>query len=179
MKVLVVVDMQKDFVDGALGSPEAQAIVPNVAAKVKEYAEMKDGLVVYTRDTHFANYVDTREGRYLPVPHCIFETEGWEIVPEVLNDQAAVVIFNKETFGYSAIAEEIGYIVNRELGQEIESIEVCGLCTDICVVSNALILKASFPDIPFVVDSACCAGVTPEKHEAALEVMRSCQIDVI
>jgi nicotinamidase-related amidase len=179
MKVLVVIDMQKDFVDGALGSPEAQAIVPNVVAKVKEYAEMEDGLVVYTRDTHFADYVDTREGRYLPVPHCIFETEGWEIVPEVLNDQAAVVIFNKETFGYSAIAEEIGYIINGELGQEIDSIEVCGLCTDICVVSNALILKANFPDIPFVVDSSCCAGVTPEKHEAALEVMRSCQIDVI
>ena len=179
MKVLVVVDMQKDFVDGALGSPEAQAIVPNVATKVKEYAEMENGLVVYTRDTHFANYMDTREGRYLPVPHCILETEGWEIVPEVLNDQAAAVIFNKDTFGYSAIAEEIGYIVNGELGQEIDSIEVCGLCTDICVVSNALILKASFPDIPFVVDSACCAGVTPEKHEAALEVMRSCQIEVV
>lgn len=179
MKVLVVVDMQKDFVDGALGSPEAQAIVPNVAAKVKEYAEMAEGLVVYTRDTHFANYADTREGRYLPVPHCIFETEGWEIVPEVLNDYAAVAIFDKDTFGYSAIAEEIGYIVNGELDQEIDSIEVCGLCTDICVVSNALILKASFPDIPFTVDSSCCAGVTPEKHEAALEVMRSCQIDVI
>ena len=179
MKVLVVIDMQKDFVDGALGSSEAQAIVPNVAAKVKEYAKMSDGLIVYTRDTHFADYADTREGRYLPVPHCIFETEGWEIVPEALNDQAAVVILNKETFGYSAIAEEIGYIVNGELDQEIDSIEVCGLCTDICVVSNALILKASFPEIPFVVDSACCAGATPAKHEAALEVMRSCQIDVI
>ena len=179
MKILVVVDMQRDFVDGALGSPEAQAIVPNVAAKVKQYAEMEDGLVVYTRDTHFADYARTREGLYLPVPHCIFRTEGWEIVPEVLNDQAAVAIFDKNTFGYSAIAEEIGYIVNGELDQEIDSIEVCGLCTDICVVSNALILKASFPDIPFVVDSACCAGVTPEKHEAALEVMRSCQIDVI
>lgn len=179
MKILVVVDMQKDFVDGALGSSEAQAIVPNVAAKVKEYAEMEGSLVVYTRDTHFADYADTREGRYLPVPHCIFETEGWEIVPEVLNDRVAAAIFNKETFGYSAIAEEISYIVNGELDQEIDSIEVCGLCTDICVVSNALILKASFPNIPFVVDSACCAGVTPEKHEAALEVMRSCQIDVI
>ena len=179
MKVLVVIDMQKDFVDGALGSPEAQAIVPNVAAKVKDYAEMEDSLVVYTRDTHFADYADTREGRYLPVPHCIFETEGWEIVPEVLNDQAAIAIFDKETFGYSTIAEEISYIVSGELDQEIDSIEVCGLCTDICVVSNALILKANFPNIPFVVDSACCAGVTPEKHEAALEVMRSCQIDVI
>jgi nicotinamidase-related amidase len=178
MKILVVVDMQKDFVDGALGTPEARAIVPNVAAKVKEYAKMENGLVVYTRDTHFADYADTREGRYLPVPHCIFETEGWKIVPEVLNDQA-VVILNKETFGYSAIADKIGYIINEELDQEINSIEVCGLCTDVCVVSNALILKANFPDIPFVVDSACCAGTTPAKHEAALEVMRSCQIDVI
>lgn len=179
MKVLVVVDMQKDFIDGALGSPEAQAIVPNVAAKVKEYAEMENGLVVYTRDTHFANYMDTREGRYLPVPHCIFETEGWEIVPEVLNDQAAVAIFDKTSFGYSQIAEDIAYVVNGDLDQEIDSIEVCGLCTDICVVSNALILKAAFSDVPFTVDSQCCAGVTPEKHEAALEVMRSCQIDII
>ena len=179
MKVLVVIDMQKDFVDGALGSPEARAIVPNVAEKVKKYTEMEDGLVVYTKDTHFSDYMDTREGRYLPVMHCIHETEGWEIVPEVLNDQAAVIILNKETFGYSAIAEEIAYIVNGEMDQEIASIEVCGLCTDICVVSNALILKANFPNIPFTVDSSCCAGVTPEKHEAALEVMRSCQIDVI
>lgn len=179
MKVLVVIDCQWDFIYGSLGSPEAQAIVPNVAAKVKEYAEMEEGLVVYTRDTHFANYMDTREGKYLPVPHCIFETEGWEIVPEVLNDQAAAVIFDKFSFGYSAIAEDIAYVVSGELEQKIDSIEVCGLCTDICVVSNALILKANFPDIPFVVDSACCAGVTPEKHEAALEVMRSCQIDVI
>ena len=178
MKVLVVVDMQKDFVDGALGSPEAQAIVPNVAAKVKEYAEMEDSLVVYTRDTHFANYADTREGRYLPVPHCIFETEGWEIVPEVLNDQAAVVILNKETFGYSAIVEEIGYIVNGELNQEIDSIEVCGLCTDICVISNAMLVKAFLPEVPVTVDSSCCAGVTPESHEAALRTMAMCQIEV-
>lgn len=178
MKVLVVVDMQKDFVDGALGSPEAQAIVPNVAAKVKKYAEMEDGLVVYTKDTHFADYMETREGKYLPVMHCIHGTEGWEIIPEVMGDQTAVV-FNKSTFGYNQIAEDIAYIVNGEFEQRVDSIEVCGLCTDICVVSNALILKASFPDIPFTVDSACCAGVTPEKHEAALEVMRSCQIDVI
>ena len=180
MKVLVVVDMQKDFVDGALGSAEAQAIVPNVAAKVKEYTEMEDGLVVYTRDTHFADYANTREGKYLPVPHCIYKTKGWEIVPEVLSGQEkVVVIFNKQTFGYSAIAEEIGGIVYGEFDQKIDRIEICGLCTDICVVSNALILKASFPDIPFIVDSTCCAGVTPEKHKAALEVMRSCQIDVI
>ena len=179
MKVLVVVDMQKDFVDGALGSPEARAIVPNVAAKVKEYAEMENGLVVYTRDTHFANYMDTREGRYLPVPHCIFETEGWEIVPEVLNDQAAVAIFDKTSFGYSQIAEDIAYVVNGELDQEIDSIEVCGVCTSICVISNALILKSVFTDIPLIVDSKCCACVSKESHEAALAVMKMCQIEVI
>lgn len=178
MKILVVIDMQKDFVDGALGSPEAQAIVPNVAAKVKQYAEMADGLVVYTRDTHFDNYMDTREGKYLPVPHCVFETEGWEIVPEVLNEEAAAVYVNKMTFGCNYLAAEISDPV-EELGETIKSIEICGLCTDICVVSNALILKANFPEVSFTVDSACCAGVTPEKHEAALEVMRSCQIDVI
>ena len=179
MKVLVVIDMQKDFVDGALGSPEAQAIVPNVAAKVKEYAEMEEGLVVYTRDTHFADYADTREGRYLPVPHCIFETEGWDIVPEVLNDQAAAAIFNKDTFGYSAIAEEIAYIVNGELDQKIDSIEVCGLCTSICVISNALILKSHYPEIPLIVDSKCCACISKETHEAALLVMKTCQIEVV
>ena len=178
MRVLVVVDMQKDFVDGALGSPEAQAIVPNVAAKVKEYTNIEDGLVVYTRDTHFDNYMDTAEGKYLPVSHCVFETEGWEIVPEVLNEEAAAVYVNKMTFGCNYLAAEINDPV-EELGETIKSIEICGLCTDICVVSNALILKANFPEVPFTVDSACCAGVTPEKHKAALEVMRSCQIDVI
>lgn len=178
MKVLVVVDMQKDFIDGALGSPEAKAIVPNVVAKVKEYAEMKDAVILYTQDTHFNNYMETMEGHYLPVPHCIHGTEGWRIVPEVLVEDATFV--EKYTFGKYNLADEIWSACRLKCGDfSIETIELCGVCTSICVVSNALILKASFPDIPFVIDSACCAGVTPAKHEAALEVMRSCQIDVI
>ena len=180
MKVLVVIDMQKDFVDGALGSPEAQAIVPNVAAKVRQYAEMEDAVILYTRDTHFENYMETMEGQYLPVPHCIYQTEGWHIIPEVYIDNGCTDIVDKYTFGYDDIARMVEYSYrNRFKTWEVESIEICGLCTSICVISNALILKASFIGIPITVDSSCCAGVTPAKHEAALEVMRSCQIDVI
>ena len=180
MKVLVVIDMQKDFIDGALGSAEAQAIVPNVAKKVKQYAEMDDSVILYTRDTHFGNYMDTMEGKYLPEPHCIFQHEGWEIVPEVMIDNACVKIINKFSFGEAGIAKTI-LDACRDFYEtiDIDSIEICGLCTDICVISNALIIKANFYDIPITVDSSCCAGVTPAKHEAALEVMRSCQIEVI
>ena len=180
MKYLIVVDMQKDFVDGALGSPEAQAIVPKVAAKVKQYAEIEDAIVVYTRDTHQKDYMATNEGKHLPVPHCIYDTEGWDIVPEVISDAAAMTILDKKTFGKYDIAFDLLDLANEVFGgYNIESIEIVGLCTDICVISNALILKANFPEIPITVDSSCCAGVTPAKHEAALEVMRSCQIDVI
>ena len=178
MKILVVIDMQKDFVDGALGSPEAKAIVPNVAAKVKRYAEMEDSLIVYTRDSHFSDYMETMEGKKLPVPHCIYGTEGWNIVPEVIGCKASIAIFDKPTFGYISLAAEINDLV-EELGHTIESFEICGLCTDICVISNALILKAAFYETPIVIDSACCAGTTPAQHEAALAAMRSCQIDVI
>lgn len=180
MKILLVVDMQKDFVDGALGTPEAQAIVPKVKAKVDEYTHMYDGVIVYTRDTHYADYMDTNEGKHLPVPHCIIDTEGWELVPEIINEESAIAIFNKETFGKYNIADDLLQVA-RDAWEttEIDSIEIVGLCTDICVVSNALILKANFPEVPIFVDSACCAGVTPAKHEAALEVMRSCQIEVI
>ena len=180
MKILVVVDMQKDFVDGALGTPEAAAIVPKVAEKIAEYAAMENSIVVYTRDTHYEDYMETREGQILPVPHCIFGTDGWEIVPEVINLNAAIAVLDKRTFGKSDIAENILEMVREITGNiNIESIELCGLCTDICVVSNALILKANFPETAISVDSECCAGVTPEKHEAALEVMRSCQITVL
>lgn len=182
MKVLVVIDMQKDFVDGALGTPEAQAIVPNVVAKVKQYAEMEDAVILYTRDTHYGNYMDTMEGKNLPVPHCIRGTEGWHIVPDVYVEGGRSWIADKVTFGYY----DIGGMVRRALARFSEeedvfpeSIEICGLCTDICVISNALILKATYCDTPITVDSSCCAGVTPAKHEAALEVMRSCQIEVI
>lgn len=179
MKVLVVVDMQKDFVDGALGTPEAAAIVPNVVNKVAQYALMEDAIVIYTRDTHYEDYMESREGRFLPVPHCIFGTDGWEIIPEVVNTEAAIAVLDKRTFGKYDIADDITNIVGETTGKvDIESIELCGLCTDICVVSNALILKANFPETAILVDSKCCAGVTPAKHEAALEVMRSCQITV-
>lgn len=179
MRILVVVDVQKDFVDGALGSLEAQAIIPAVAKKVEQYAKMNDGLVVYTRDTHYDDYMETAEGKHLPIPHCIFGTDGWEIVPEVLNNDAAVAILDKLTFGKHDIANNLMEIANEVFNTfKIDTIEIVGLCTDICVISNALILKANLPETPIYVDSKCCAGVTPEKHEAALEVMRSCQIEV-
>ena len=172
-KFLVVVDMQKDFVDGALGSKEAVAIVPNVVKKINEF----DGEIFVTYDTHFDNYMETNEGKNLPVPHCIKGTDGWK-----LNDEVAAALNGKEytevekiTFGSVKLPE----LVKAAAGDEKFTVELVGLCTDICVVSNVLVLKAHFPEIKISVDSSCCAGVTPEKHEAALETMRSCQIDVI
>ena len=174
-KILIVVDMQNDFVSGSLGSPEAQAIVPNVVEKVKHW----DGDIYFTRDTHFLPYYNTLEGQKLPVLHCICNTEGWSIIPE-LNDYACnrteikkcKSIIDKFTFGYS------GW--NRHFaGCEEFEFELCGLCTDICVISNALALRMFYPNAKITVDASCCAGVTPEKHAAALEVMKSCQIDVL
>ena len=167
-KFLIVVDMQKDFIDGSLGTPEAQAIVPAVVEKVKAF----EGRVIFTRDTHHADYPQTREGRYLPVGHCFEGTEGWQIIPELRPFAADVV--DKPTFGSVDLAERL-----KSRAGGIESIELIGLCTDICVVSNALLLKAAMPEVPISVDSRCCAGVTPEKHAAALETMRSCQISVL
>ena len=167
-KILIVVDMQKDFVDGSLGTKEAQAIVPAVAEKARGF----DGRVIFTRDTHQPDYLNTQEGRNLPVVHCVEGTEGWQIVPE-LRDCAADVV-DKPTFGSTALAGRL-----KAMEDDIESIELVGLCTDICVVSNALLLKAAMPEVPIRVDSRCCAGVTPEKHAAALETMRSCQIEVL
>ena len=171
-RFLVVVDMQKDFVDGALGSKEAVAIVPAVAEKIKGF----DGGIFVTYDTHFKDYMDTQEGKFLPVPHCIKGTAGWQLDKEVAAALAEkpYTPVEKITFGSTALPELIG----REAGEEPFSVELIGLCTDICVVSNALLLKANFPETPISVDAACCAGVTPEKHEAALETMRSCQIEV-
>lgn len=179
MKVLVVVDMQKDFVDGALGTPEAQAIVANVAKKVSEYANQEECIVYYTRDTHWNDYLDTPEGKKLPVEHCIYNTDGWQIVPEVYVDSFNTFVGDKYTFGMYSLPDRIERALSDLYGTwEATSIEVCGLCTDICVVSNALLLKAAYPNVPISVDASCCAGVTPAKHDAALEVMRSCQIDV-
>ena len=171
-KVLVVVDMQKDFVDGALGTKEAVAIVENVVNRIKGH----DGDIFVTYDTHSENYMDSAEGKKLPVPHCIKGTDGWKLDARV---QAALegreyTEVEKPTFG----SVELAGIIGRKYDAADMEIELIGLCTDICVVSNALLLKANFPETPISVDSACCAGVTPETHEAALATMRCCQIDV-
>lgn len=164
-KALIVIDMQNDFIDGSLGTLEAQAIVPNVKNKIAEYRAKGDE-VIFTRDTHFADYLKTNEGKHLPVKHCIEGTDGWQIADEV--DVKECTHINKPTFGYIGWAR-----------YNFEKIEIVGLCTDICVVSNALILKALFPDAKITVDASCCAGVTPESHKAALTTMKMCQIDVI
>ena len=168
MNILVVVDMQKDFIDGALGTPEAVAIVPYV----KETIEKFDGKVIFTRDTHFSGYLDTQEGQNLPVKHCIKGTPGWEIQPELeaLRKTAAI---DKLTFGSS----ELPQVLARE--ENIESITFIGLCTDICVISNAMITKAFFPEVPLFVDAKGCAGVTPQSHTNALAAMKMCQITII
>ena len=199
-KILIVVDMQNDFIDGALGTKEAVAIVPSVIKKIKSYSKED---VFATRDTHPENYMDTQEGRYLPVPHCIKGTDGWQIRKEIadiidedrylpvphcikgtdgwqIRKEIADIIdednvIDKPTFGSVKLAEKISELAAAE---DIE-IELVGLCTDICVVSNALLLKAYLPEVKISVDPSCCAGVTPEKHEAALETMRSCQIQGI
>ncbi len=164
MKTLIVVDMQNDFIDGALGTKEAQAIVGNVAAKIKEYRANGDE-IIYTRDTHDEDYLDTPEGKKLPVKHCIKGTKGWEIADGLY--VAGADCIDKPNFGWPNWNE-----------RSFDEIELVGLCTDICVVSNALILKAQFPDVPVSVDASCCAGVTPDSHEAALITMKRCQIDI-
>ncbi len=172
-KILVVVDMQNDFVDGALGSKEAVAVVPAVVRKIKDF----DGEIFVTYDTHSENYPDTSEGRKLPVPHCIRGTYGWKLNADVANalkDKKYTPV-EKNTFG----SVDLPGLIKGSAGGDGFSVELIGLCTDICVVSNALIIKANFPESQITVDQACCAGVTPEKHRAALETMRSCQIDVI
>ena len=173
MKVLIVVDMQHDFVDGALGSPAAQAIVPAVQAKIEDYEKSGD-YVIFTRDTHEENYLQTQEGRNLPVPHCIRGTEGWKILPQLHDSRHAKV--DKVTFGSS----ELPQVLEQTFAPgELQSIELVGLCTDICVISNAMVLKAFFPEVPILVDSACCAGVTEQSHQNALEAMKVCQIKVL
>ena len=170
-KILVVVDMQNDFIDGALGTKEAQQIVEPVIHKIKEY----DIANLYaTRDTHGTDYLSTQEGKNLPVEHCIKDTNGWEIQSEIAELLKNAVIIDKPSFGSLELAEVL-YEENKK--EELE-IELVGLCTDICVVSNAILLKAKMPEIKISVDSSCCAGVTPESHKAALETMKMCQIYV-
>lgn len=168
--ILIVVDMQNDFIDGALGTKEAVAIVPAVEKKIREF----DGTVLFTRDTHETWYLETQEGRNLPVPHCIRDTEGWQIRKE-LDVLRKTEPIDKETFGSVDLAGELT-AMNEE--EEIESITLVGLCTDICVISNALLIKASLPEVPIYVDASCCAGVTPESHENALKAMEICQIRI-
>ena len=173
MKVLVVVDMQNDFINQALGTKEAVAIVENVAKKISTF----DGKVIYTQDTHAPNYMETQEGRNLPVPHCIRGSEGWQI-SSALPVDAGAVIFEKPTFGSVELGEYLKKLSRESAIDPIESIEVIGLCTDICVISNALLIKAFLPEIPVIVDASCCAGVTPESHRNALSAMKMCQIKV-
>lgn len=175
-KILVVVDMQNDFIDGALGTGQAQAIVAGVVKKIESY---QGELIFATRDTHGENYMETSEGRHLPVPHCIRGTKGWELreeIAEALNKAGARII-DKPTFGSETLAETIFELAAGK--EEEQEIELVGLCTDICVVSNALLLKAKMPEALIRVDASCTAGVTPESHEAALLTMKMCQIDVI
>ena len=164
-KTLIVVDMQNDFIDMALGTPEAVAIVPKVKEKIYSYIAKGDE-VIFTRDTHFENYLQTAEGKKLPVPHCIKGTKGWQIADGLYVEGCRII--DKPNFGWPNWKDEV-----------LEDVELIGLCTDICVVSNALIIKATFPDATVKVDRNCCAGVTVATHEAALKTMAMCQIDIL
>ena len=170
-KVLVVIDMQNDFIDAALGTPEAVAIVDAVKDKIASYPATD---VFATMDTHGADYLQTQEGANLPVEHCIKGTQGWQLSACIAEALDSAHIYEKPTFGSVALAQDLKALADE---QDIE-IELVGLCTDICVVSNALLLKAFMPEVRISVDARCCAGVTPEKHRAALETMRSCQIHI-
>ena len=168
MKALIVVDCQNDFIDGMLGTKEAQTIVPNVKKKIEEYDAREDA-IVFTRDTHFENYLETSEGKNLPVKHCIIGTHGWQIADGL--EVPCCRYIDKPTFGWTGW-QSLAF-------EDDDEIEIVGLCTDICVVSNALILKAMFPNVKITVDASCCAGVTPESHNAALTTMKMCQVNVI
>ena len=182
MKVLVIVDMQKDFIDGTLGTTEAVAIVDNVVKRIENSA---GELILFTKDTHQDNYLATAEGKKLPVPHCIEGTSGWQVNESVLaawrkNDNTIIVpellenTFTKPVFGSTKL---VNFLESRI--SDISEIEILGLCTDICVISNAIMIKNFIEDVPISVNAACCAGVTPQSHEEALNVMRMCQIDII
>ncbi len=170
MKILCVIDMQNDFIDGALGTQEAQAITDNVAKKIELYRKNGDR-VIFTRDTHHDNYMQTQEGRNLPVPHCIKGTVGWQISEKLTVGDSKVI--DKPTFGSVELSEYISELEN------VSEVEFIGLCTDICVISNAMLLKAKLPEVKVSVDSACCAGVTPQSHDNALAAMKMCQIEIL
>lgn len=170
-KFLVVVDMQNDFIDGALGTPEAQAIVGRVVEKIGQYDRK---CIIATRDTHGSDYLKTSEGKYLPVEHCIKGTHGWEIREEVALAMPEAMLLDKPVFGSTQLVR----LLQAECANEELEIELVGLCTDICVVTNAILLKTALPDVVIRVDGSCCAGVTPESHRAALLTMKMCQIEV-
>ena len=182
MKVLIVVDMQRDFIDGALGTPEAVAIVGNVVKRVKD---SEGELILFTKDMHHEDYLNTAEGKKLPVPHCIYGTDGWHFHDDVIGawrrntstirlDDFHENTFGKPVFGSTALVD---FLVSR--ADDIEAIEMLGLCTDTCVISNAIMIKNALPDIPISVLAEGCAGVTPESHTQALNIMKMCHIDII
>ena len=174
-KLLIVVDMQNDFITGSLGSAMAEEITGNVEEKIKEYLQ-EGQTVIYTKDTHFEHYPDTQEGKNLPVPHCIRGTEGWQLEKriEALCEKAGSKVYEKQTFGSKELAEDI----QKGIYDDYDQIEFVGLCTDICVISNVMLVKAFLPEVPLVVDACCCAGVTKESHENALAAMKSCQVQI-
>lgn len=173
--ILIVVDMQKDFIDGSLGTQEAVGIVPAVVELVKHF----QGDILFTRDTHTKEYLSTAEGRQLPVEHCIQGSAGWELHPALdeIQKERNLPVFDKGTFGSKELALYLQNLQDAPGG--IQTITLCGLCTDICVISNALLIKAFLPEVPIRVHASCCAGVTPQSHENALEAMKMCQIEII
>lgn len=170
-KILLVIDMQNDFVDGALGTPEAAAIVERVVEEIGKYPTAD---IIATRDTHPENYLETQEGRNLPVIHCVKGTPGWELNAKVAAALKGAAIIDKPTFGSRELAERLAALAQDD---ELD-ITLVGLCTDICVISNALLIKAFLPEAPVRVIAGCCAGVTPASHQAALDTMRMCQIQI-
>lgn len=194
-RILVVIDMQNDFVTGSLGTAEAKNIVSSVVSKYKKYMKDPDAYIIFTQDTHDNNYLDTAEGKKLPTEHCIRDTDGWKIIPEfrkINNNPEKIMIFTKETFGSNVLGTYIKGIVAKAYKDDYETydqfmndimpkieIDIVGVCTNICVISNALILKSIFPENKITVDTKCCAGTTPEAHEAAIKIMESCLIEII
>lgn len=183
-KVLIIIDMQVDFVTGVLGTKESRSIIPKVITRIEKFKEENpSGILLFTMDTHDENYLTTQEGKHLPIKHCIKGTDGWELIPELrtysLSDNPNVTtvdgcIYKKSAFGSLELVGDI-----TTMKQHLSSIELIGVCTDICVVSNALLIKSHCPELQIQVNESCCAGVTPEKHMAAIETMRSCQIQII
>lgn len=183
MKILCVIDVQEDFIRGPLSNDETKAVLIEIANKINNTSE--DDYIIYTRDTHTANYLNSFEGKHLPIPHCLENSAGWQVCPEATavfdNLGLTPTFIDKPTFGSFELLERLNQIITDEedVSYKDITIEFIGVCTDICVVSNALMTRAAFPDINIVVDARCCAGTSPEAHEAALAIMRSCQIDVI